>query len=385
MRNRVLFVLAAVVIVTGLGAPAITQAQDRLQVVASTTIIADVAHQVAGDAADVVALMPPDADPHSYQPAPQDVVALAEADVVLINGANFEEGLMETIQNAGDEMNTVVVSQCVDILPFGLVGTHAHDHDATSDGSDQASTATPAPADTSSAIAEQCAAHHAALDAMYTESVGDTHDHGTVEPLGMLYTLECSEHDQEAEGEEHEHEVGSCDPHVWFDPHNVMLWTLMIRDTLSDLDPANADLYAANAAAYLDTLDALAQHDIPDLLADLPADQRILVTDHDALGYYANAYGFEIVGVVIPSSSTLAEASAGELAALIDSIKAEGVLAIFAGTTINPDLSQQVADEAGAAFYTLYTGSLSDSDGPAASYVDLLRYDTSTIVNALRP
>ena len=92
----------------------------------------------------------------------------------------------------------------------------------------------------------------------------------------------------------------------------------------------------------------------------------MLVTDHDALGYFAATYGFQIVGLVVPSVSTLAEPSAQEIAALIDTIRAQHVPAVFAGVTVSPTLSQQVADEAGAQFYTLYAESLSADDGAVA-------------------
>ena len=112
-------------------------------------------------------------------------------------------------------------------------------------------------------------------------------------------------------------------------------------------------------------------------------DKRVLVTDHDALGYFADTYGFQIVGMVVPSVSTDAEPSAQQIAQLIDVIRAQHVPAIFAGVSVNPALSQQVADEAGAHFYTLYTESLTDSGGKAPTYIDLMNTDMQTIVASL--
>ncbi len=118
-------------------------------------------------------------------------------------------------------------------------------------------------------------------------------------------------------------------------------------------------------------------------VASLPDSQRRLVTDHEALGYFAATYGFEIVGVVVPSLSTLAEPSAQEIAALIDTIRTENVPAIFVGVTVSPALSQQIGGESGAQVYTLYAESLSAEDGPAATYLDFMRYNIQTVVDAL--
>jgi zinc/manganese transport system substrate-binding protein/manganese/iron transport system substrate-binding protein len=182
-------------------------------------------------------------------------------------------------------------------------------------------------------------------------------------------------------GGEHHHE--GIDPHTWFDVASVATWTDNVRQVLSTLDPANADAYAANAAAYAETLATL-DEELRATVATLPREQRKLVTDHDEFGYFARAYDFDVIGAVIPALSTLAEPSAQELAALQEQIQAEGVPAIFVGTTINPDLEQQLAQDLGVELVTLYTASLSEPDGPAPSYVGLMRNTVRTIVTSLR-
>jgi ABC-type Zn uptake system ZnuABC Zn-binding protein ZnuA len=324
--------------------------ESRLRVVASFSILADVARNVAGDAADVATLVPPDADPHAYTPAPTDLAAVADADVVLINGAQFEQGLLTTVASVMGDKVPVVASTCVEILPFGAAPLYE-----------------PAAPIVDDASAQRCAAHVGELDAVGAPAP----DYPT---LGRLYALNCTV----SAGEEQ----GGCDPHVWFNPYNVELWTLTIRDTLSVLDPANADVYAHNAAAYIDQVEAMRQATSEQVTA-LPDAQRELITDHEALGYFAATYQFRVVGVVVPSLSTLAEPSAQEIAALIDTIRAEHDPAIFAGSTVSPTLSRQVADEAGAQFYTLYAESLGAADGPAATYLDFMRYNVQTVVEAL--
>jgi len=352
----------------GLVVGGVSAQNERLQVVATHTILADVVRNVAGDAADVTSLMPPGADPHSFQPAPQDLARLADADVIFVNGAGFEEGLLEAIENAGENLNIVTASECVEILPFG---EHAEESEVHAEGEFDA------------AIAERCTDHHVYLDSLH-EIVDrpDTLAGEESDYLGMLYQLDCSGHEA-AESDTEVHQHAGCDPHVWTDPQNAALWALQISDTLSQLDRTNALMYTDNASDYIVGADLLLYHELTTLIDSIPAESRVLVTNHETLGYFAHRFGFEIVGVVISGGSTLAEPSAGEMAALIDMVRAEGVVALFAENTVSPAVAQQIADETGAAFYTLYSDSLSDSDGLAATYLDYMRYNVSTIVDAL--
>jgi ABC-type Zn uptake system ZnuABC Zn-binding protein ZnuA len=400
--------------------------EDRLQIVAANTIASDVVRTIVGDTADVTSLMPVGADPHSFSATPSDLALLAEADVVFLVGALYEEVLLEQIENAATDMNIVTLSQCVDILPFG---GHSHDHEegeehdheaeaemteaAHEDEHHEDAEAEPVIADET--LAALCAGHIAEMEALHEASHEDEsehqdemasteeaaheedeheheHAHGRAEPLGRLAAIDCSAGHDHEEGEqaeedheegEHDHAEGSCDPHVWMDPHNVIYWSWLIRDTMSALSPENADLYSENAAAYASLLDEMAHETLPAMLEGIPEERRVLVTDHETFAYYANAFDFEVVGVVVPAASTLAEASPQELADLIDVIRDERVPAVFAGTTVSPTLSERVAEEAGAAFYQLYTDSLSEPDGPAANYVDYMIFNTQTIADAL--
>jgi ABC-type Zn uptake system ZnuABC Zn-binding protein ZnuA len=173
------------------------------------------------------------------------------------------------------------------------------------------------------------------------------------------------------------------DPHTWMDVRNVQQWVANIQQALSELDPANAAAYAENADRYLAELADL-EKELADKVAELPVDERKLVTDHGAFGYFANAYDFTVVGTVIPSFSTLASPSAQDLARLQDQIGAEDVKAIFVGMTINPKLADQLASDLDIQVVPLYTGSLSDKDGPAATYIDYMRYNVNAIVDALK-
>jgi len=173
------------------------------------------------------------------------------------------------------------------------------------------------------------------------------------------------------------------DPHVWMNPLNVKVWADNIASAFTAADPAHANDYRANADAYkaeLDALDAwVGQH-----LSLIPAEARVLVTDHESFGYLADHYGFEIVGALIPSLSTVSEPSAGELAQLEDAISQFGVKAIFIGSSMNPSLADRVAADTDVRVVTLYTESLSAQNGPVPTYLDLIRFDVAAIVGALQ-
>jgi ABC-type Zn uptake system ZnuABC Zn-binding protein ZnuA len=174
------------------------------------------------------------------------------------------------------------------------------------------------------------------------------------------------------------------DPHFWLDPTLVIRYVENIRDGLAQADPAGADQYAANAAAYIQKLRELDAW-IVEQVGQIPPARRLLVTNHESFGYFADRYGFTIVGTVLPSVATGASPSAQQLAQLIEHIRAAGAPAIFLETGANPQLAQQIAAETGVrVFVTLYTHSLTDAQGPAPTYLDMMKHNTRLIVDALR-
>lgn len=274
----------------------------KLKVVATTTIVGDVVKQVAGDAVELKVLMPASADPHAYQPTPQDLAAVAKADVVFINGLGFEQFLEEMLENAGTKNPIISVSE-------------------------------------------------------------------GIKPIQLT--------------EEAEHGHGAEDPHVWWDPNNVHQWSKNILKTLVELDSPNADLYQANAQQYQTQLAELDRW-ITEQVNQIPVEQRILVTDHDSLGYLAHRYQFEVVGAIIPAYSTAAAPSAQELSALQTQIAEYQAVTIFVGNTVNPQMATQLAQDLGVQLVPIYTDSLSEADGPASNYLDLVRYTVGAVVTALK-
>jgi zinc/manganese transport system substrate-binding protein len=178
-------------------------------------------------------------------------------------------------------------------------------------------------------------------------------------------------------------EAGETDPHIWQNIYNSIHVVEVVRDTLSAADPANAVAYQLNANRYLALL-ADTDTYLLEQVQTLPADQRKLVTDHDAFGYFASRYGFEIVGAALGVSSEVADPSASDIATLIDAITAAGTRAVFAENILNPDVMALVAEQAGVVVGPpLCSDALTAADGPCPTYVDMMRYNVSSIVGAL--
>ena len=174
------------------------------------------------------------------------------------------------------------------------------------------------------------------------------------------------------------------DPHMWMNPLNVIQYVQNIRDGLSQADPAGKELYARNADTYITKLKDLDQW-IKTQVTQLPSNKRQLVTNHDALGYFSNAYGFTVVGAVIPSVTTEASPSAQQMAGLIDTIKNSGAPAIFLDIGENQSLARQIAAETGVKVVTdLYVETISAPDGPAPTYIDMIKHDVTQIIQALK-
>jgi len=178
--------------------------------------------------------------------------------------------------------------------------------------------------------------------------------------------------------------AGAGDPHFWLDPVSVIKYVENIRDGMSTVDPAGASVYAANAQAYIAKLRDLDKW-AAEQMQQVPADRRVLVTNHESLGYFADRYGLRIVGAIVPSVSSGASPSAQQLAQLSDAVKRAGVKAIFLETGANPQLANQLARDAGIkAVTSLYTHSITDAKGPAPTYIDMMKYNVKAIVDALK-
>ena len=304
--------------------PPLVAGGDRLRVLATTSLIGDVVDRVGGDAIDLTVLMQPGQDPHSYQPGAADLTAAADAGLIFVNGWNLEEALVDDLTTIGRE--AVIAPVSAGIAPLA-VGETAH------------ATAT---------------------------VTGDAAEEG---------------HDPSGSGFH-----GPVDPHVWQDVANVIRWVENVRQVLGAADPAHAAAYDANAAAYRAELEGL-DAELRQTLGSIPAGRRVLVTNHDNLGYFAAAYGFEVAGAVIPSVSTLAEPTAGALADLVKLMKAEGVCTLVVEATAGDQLARTLEGELTGcdevSLVRLYTDALGPPGSGADSYPGLMRANAAALVDGL--
>jgi ABC-type Zn uptake system ZnuABC Zn-binding protein ZnuA len=301
-------VILMALFLTGCG-PAVTSGSETFSVLASTTFLADIAQNIAGDRVNVDSLLPFGADPHAYQAAPSDVAKIAEGDVLILNGLEYEHFIEPLLENAGGER--LIVEATTGLTPHQM-----------------------------------------------------------------------KEHAGEAEAEEdHDHEAG--DPHMWLDPNLVITYVENICNGLSEADPEGAEIYRANADEYIQELKDLDAW-IVEQVNTISAERRLLVTNHEALGYFAERYGFEVVDTILPSFSSEASASAQEIAAAVDAIRFSGVPAIFLSEIENADLANQIAEETDVKVVaTLHLESLTEGE-PAPTYIQMMKHNVTQIVEALK-
>ena len=199
----------------------------------------------------------------------------------------------------------------------------------------------------------------------------------------VIEPIELAETEAEEGDEEHDdHGHGIHDPHFWFDPIRVQLAVSDIAARLAALDPDRADAYRANADAYnaqLDELHAWTEEQV----GVIPVERRLLVTSHDSLGYFAERYGFEVVGVIL-SITTEVEPSAEDLIELTEEIEKYDVPAVFGETTVSERLAESVATESGAVLVWLYSGSLGTEGSGAETYIAMVRTNVERVTEALR-
>ncbi|MDR5887140.1 metal ABC transporter solute-binding protein, Zn/Mn family [Vreelandella janggokensis] len=310
-------------------------ASERVQVVTSFSILADMVEQVGGEHVDVTSLVGPDGDAHMYSPSPGDARALADADLVVFNGLLFE-GWMERLIDASDYTGALVTST-QGIKPLAQAGQddhNEHEHD---------------------------------------EHGHDEHGHGDHDEHGH----DAQGHDGPGDNAEHAH--GDDDPHAWQDLARAETYVENIRDGLIEADGDNREAYQANAERYLTDI-RTADEEIRALIEEIP-DSTSVITGHDSFGYFANAYGVRFLSPV--GLSTEADPSGASMAELIDVIEEENVEALFHENMTNQSVLDQLAEETGLSVAgTLYADALS-SDGEASTYLGMMRHNAKTLHDAL--
>ncbi|MBW6421804.1 metal ABC transporter substrate-binding protein [Rhizobium sp. XQZ8] len=280
-----------------IGLPVAALAQEKPKVVTTFTIIADMARNVAGDAAVVESITKPGAEIHNYQPTPGDILRARNANLVLRNGLNLELWFEKFLANLGKVPSVTVTDG---VTPMAIAG-----------GAYQ----------------------------------------------------------------------GRPNPHAWMSPDNAVIYVENIRKGLAQVDPAHADVYAANAKAYTDKIKAMVQP-IRDQLGKLPENHRWLVTSEGAFSYLARDFGLKELYLWPVNADS--QGTPQQVRAVIDAMREHQVKVIFSESTVSDKPAKQVSSETGAKYGgVLYVDSLSEADGPVPTYLDLLRVTSETIAKGL--
>lgn len=270
---------------------------EKLRVVTTFTVIADMASNVAGDSADVVSVTKVGAEIHNYQPTPKDIVRTDKADLVLWNGLGLELWFEKFLEQLGD-VPSVVVSDGVDPI--------------------------------------------------------DIHQ--------GPYT-------------------GKPNPHAWMSPSDALIYVDNIAAAMANADPANADAYEANAVAYKKSIEQLIAP-LREQINDIPEEHRWLVSSEGAFSYLARDLGLKEL-YLWPINADQ-QGTPSQVRKVIDTVNNESIRTVFSESTISPKAAEQVARETGAHYGgILYVDSLSESDGPVPTYLDLIRTTTETVVTGL--
>ncbi len=334
-----------------------------LTVVASTTHTAEFTQRVAGDLADVTALIQANQSTHSFDPTASDLAALAGADVLVINGAGLEEWLDDAVEASGFAGTTVDASTRVGLIEFA--GDHDHGHGQDDHGDDHG---------------------HDDHDHDHGHDHGHDdhgHDHGHDD---HAHEGDDHAHDEDDHGhDDHGHSHDGDDPHIWTSAANAAAMVEAIAEGLAAADADNAEVYEANAAAYIAQLEQLDAWIIESISAVDPSD-RLLVTNHEAFGYFVDAYDVTYVGAIIPSFDDNAEVSAADIDRLVASIRESGATTVFSETTLSPAAAETIASEAGIQVLSGDEGLYGDSLGPAGSpgetYIGSMIHNVTVLVTA---
>ena len=309
-----------------LAAPASGRPDGPLRAVATFSILGDMVSRIGGEHVAVTTLVGANGDAHVYRPTPAAARAVSEAQILVVNGLDFEGWLDRLIQAS-------------DFTGVRVVATAGVEPMAVEDGD------------------------------------GDEHEHG-----------HDDEHREGESAEEHgdghdDHGHGAFDPHAWQSLRNAVVYVDNITSALATADADNASTFYRNRAAYVAEIEAL-DAEIRGMFADLRPGSRTIVTSHDAFQYFGRDYGLAFIAP--QGLSTASEASAKDVARLIRLIRDQGIRAVFPENVADPRLLQRIADETGATIGgTLYPGALSGPDGPVPTYLDMMRHNATTLALAL--
>jgi zinc/manganese transport system substrate-binding protein len=382
-------------IALGLGVNTTAFANDKVSVVASFSILGDLVSEVGGDHIDLTTLVKANGDTHTYSPTPKDALAVRKAKLLVINGLNFEGWMPRILESANFQGTTIVASDGIDVITPG--DDQHNDHDDHQENADHDEHADHDEVHHEDADHDKVHEEHADHDEVHHEDadhdkVHEEHaDHGEVHHEDADHDKVHEKHADHGEvrnenadhNEEHasEHHHDGVDPHAWHSIINVKTYIKNIASGLSQVDPENAEDYQRNAQRYLQKLDKL-ETESHAKLDTIPLSQRKIITPHDAFGYFAR--NFKIEFIAPQGISTKSEASASDMVAIIKQIRKDKISAVFMENIADNRIIEQISQETDAKIGgALFSGSLSDKQGPASTYLKMFEYNVNTIVSAL--
>ena len=315
MRNRPIYKIGAIVlsiVLIACGSGSTTDDTDKINVLATTPMLGDFVNQIGGENINLTILMPPEADPHTYDPSPQDATKIAEADIVFYVGLKYEpSALIKLVENTSNTDSVLVeVGEAVNPIEFSEEGHDDHDDHKDHDDHD--------------------------------EEGHDDHDeegHDDHDEEGH------DDHDEEGHEGHEGHDHGAEDPHFWFDPLRVAMAAELMMNQLIELDPSNSEAYKTAGDAYISELNEL-DATVSALIETVPSKNRKLITTHESLGYLEARYGVEVLTTIIPSLSSADEISPSQLVGVLDVIEDNDVKIIFVESEAPSVYAETIAEEA---------------------------------------
>jgi len=310
-----------------------SSSEEKPMIVVTTNILGDVVANIVGDNFDVEVIMPSGTDPHDFQASAKQVAKIMNADLLVVNGASFEEGMADVIEAA--ESDGVMIFEAISFVTQ-LEGDH-DDHEGHDDHDDH-------------------------------EGHDDHDDH--------------EGHDDHDDHEGHDH--GGIDPHFFTDPSRMaQVVEGLSKFLVANFPEVGESSLESDANAYLEQLEKL-DAEVEQTLFAIPADARVLVTNHSVFEYFADRYDFKIIGSIIPATSTLSGASAQQIASLAEEIRSNQVTAIFVDASSSDSLAKALAGEVdGVKIVNLFTESLGSTNSSGSTYIDMVRSNSEAIASAL--
>ncbi|MBC9943518.1 zinc ABC transporter substrate-binding protein [Leucobacter sp. cx-328] len=352
--------LAATLLLTSCGTNAADAEHDKLKVVATTTQLTDFATQVGGDDTEVTGLLPAGGSAHHFDPTPADLLALGQADVLVVNGANLESFVDSAVEASGFSGVIITAADGIDLAEAKQI---------TAEGEDEAS---------GTAAAADAVAHD------HDHDHADEHDHDHGDEANHDHAEHADEVASETANDHDGHDHGDTNPHLWTAPRYAEGMVSEIADGFAQADPEHAANYTKRGEEYIATLTELDRW-AAEQFAAVPEADRVLVSGHDSLRYFLHDYEIGFAGAILPSFEDNAEPSAAQIDALVEQIHARGVKAIFVESSMSPKLAKTIAREANVTVVddtALYADSLGSAGSGAESYVGATVHNTRAIIEA---